>query len=78
MREFNAFVKDLAIYCFNDCVNDFSAGQRHQTQEESHCVNNCVRQSMDTQGLMGEVIEKFDQKYNKWVIKLIQTRLRHS
>ena len=28
-REFNGFIRNLATYCFSDCVNDFSPNQRH-------------------------------------------------
>lgn len=30
-REFNGFIRGLAIYCFNDCVNSFPAGEKKQT-----------------------------------------------
>jgi hypothetical protein len=41
-REFNGFIRDLATYCFSDCVHDFSANQLRQTPSEQECVSNCI------------------------------------
>lgn len=59
-KEFNIFVKNLAMSCFEDCVTDFTGKEMRQTESERTCIKNCASQQLKMHSSLAEVEEELN------------------
>ena len=60
-REMQSFVTRTVKSCFLECVSDFTMPKL--SQQETACLNTCIRRTMTLQEEVDQVLPQIDQKF---------------